>query len=162
MGLDGILLSKVKNVWGQNLQGRFLSRQWRMIQNFKRNWLVSSKLTGEIWQILTRAPKNLKNLHFNGLLLNKVDNVWAKKIYTEALENLKKLHFNRLLFNKVYNVWAKKKYRGVMFAGTEYCATFEIKLTYAFKYDIRNLANFHQSMFKSLKIRTLMGSFYPK
>ena len=41
-------------------------------------------------------------------------------------------------------------------------ATFEIKLTYTFKYDIRNLANFHQSMFKSLKIRTLMGSFYPK
>ena len=120
MGLDGILLSKVKNVWGQNLQGSFLSWQRRMTQNFKTNWLVSSKLTGGIWQILTRAPKNLKNLHFNGLLLNKVDNVWAKKIYTQALENLKKLHFNGLLFNKVYNVWAKKKYRGVMFNGTEY------------------------------------------
>ena len=41
-------------------------------------------------------------------------------------------------------------------------ATFEGKLTCAFKNDMRNLANFHQSMFKSLKIGTLMGSFYPK
>ena len=41
-------------------------------------------------------------------------------------------------------------------------ATFEGKLTCAFKNDIRNLANFHQSRFKSLKIGTLMRSFYPK
>ena len=40
-------------------------------------------------------------------------------------------------------------------------ATFEGKLT-AFKSDTRNLANFHQSMFESVKIRTLMGSLYPK
>ena len=41
-------------------------------------------------------------------------------------------------------------------------ATFEGKLTCAFKNDMRNLANFHQSMFGSLKIGTLMGSFYPE
>ena len=41
-------------------------------------------------------------------------------------------------------------------------ATFEGKLTCAFKNDIWNLANFHQSRFKSLKIGTLMRSFYPK
>ena len=41
-------------------------------------------------------------------------------------------------------------------------ATLDRKLTCAFKNDIRNLANFHQSMFESLKIGTLMGSFYPK
>ena len=41
-------------------------------------------------------------------------------------------------------------------------ATFEGKLTCAFKNDMRNLANFHQSMFGSLKIGTLMGSFYSK
>ena len=80
---DGILLSKVENVWAQNLQGSFVSWQWRMIQNLKRNWLVSSKLTWGIWRILTRALKNLKNLHFNGLLLNKVYNVWAKKSIEE-------------------------------------------------------------------------------
>ena len=41
-------------------------------------------------------------------------------------------------------------------------AKFEGKMTCAFKNDMRNLANFHQSMFGSLKIGTLMGSFYPK
>ena len=41
-------------------------------------------------------------------------------------------------------------------------ATFEEKLTSTFKNVTRNLANFHQSMFESLKIETLMGSFYPK
>ena len=41
-------------------------------------------------------------------------------------------------------------------------ATFERKLTCAFKNDMRNLANFHQSTFESLKIGTLMGFFYPK
>ena len=41
-------------------------------------------------------------------------------------------------------------------------ATFKGKLTYAFKNDMGNLANFHQSTFESLKMRTLMGSFYPK
>ena len=88
----------------------------------KRNWLVSSKLTWEIWRILTRALENLKNLHFNGLLLNKV-HVWAKKGIVEFC--LVTLNID---------------------------ATFEGKLTCAFKNDMRNLANFHQSMFESLKI----------
>ena len=39
---------------------------------------------------------------------------------------------------------------------------FEGKLMCAFKYEMKNLANCHQSTFKSLKIGTLMGSFYPK
>ena len=38
-------------------------------------------------------------------------------------------------------------------------ATFEGKLTCAFKNDMRNLANFHQSMFESLKIGTLRDPF---
>ena len=41
-------------------------------------------------------------------------------------------------------------------------ATFKRKLSCAFKNDIRNLAHFHQSTFESLKIGTLMRSFYPK
>ena len=41
-------------------------------------------------------------------------------------------------------------------------AKFGGKMTCAFKNDMRKLANFHQSMFGSLKIGTLMGSFYPK
>ena len=41
-------------------------------------------------------------------------------------------------------------------------AKFEGKMTCAIKNDIRNLANIHQNMFESVKIGTLMGSFYPK
>ena len=40
--------------------------------------------------------------------------------------------------------------------------TFEGKLTCAFKNNMRKIANFPQGMFKSLKIGTLMGSFYPE
>ena len=83
---NGVLLSKVENVWAWNLQGSFVSWQWRMMQNLKRNWLVSSKLTWEIWRSLTRALENIKNLHFNGLLLNKVYNVWAKKRIGELFD----------------------------------------------------------------------------
>ena len=41
-------------------------------------------------------------------------------------------------------------------------AKFEVKLTCAFKNYMTNLAHFHQSTFESLKIGTLIGSFYPK
>ena len=39
-------------------------------------------------------------------------------------------------------------------------AKFEGKLTCAFKNDMKNLANFHQSIFESLKIGSIIGSFY--
>ena len=42
--------------------------------------LTCSKLTRETWRNLTRALKNLKNLHFNGLLLTQVYNGGAKKV----------------------------------------------------------------------------------
>ena len=51
-----------------------------MMQNLKGSWLANSKLTWRIWQILTQALENLKDLQFNGLLLTKVNNVWAKKV----------------------------------------------------------------------------------
>ena len=38
-------------------------------------------------------------------------------------------------------------------------AMFEGNVSYAFKNDMKNLANFHQSMFESLKIGTLIASF---
>ena len=95
-----------------------MSWQWRMMQNLKRNCLVSSKLTWGIWRILTRPLENLKNLHLNGLLLNKV-HVWVKKSIGEFC--LMALNIN---------------------------ATFEGKLTCAFKNDIRNLANFHLNTWK--------------
>ena len=39
---------------------------------------------------------------------------------------------------------------------------FEGKLTCAFKNDMTNLANFHQSMFERLRIGIFIGLFYPK
>ena len=39
---------------------------------------------------------------------------------------------------------------------------FEGELTCPFKNDIRNFTNFHKSMFRSLKIGTFIGSFYPR
>ena len=39
---------------------------------------------------------------------------------------------------------------------------FEGKLTCTSKSDMKNLANFHQSMSESLKIGTFSGSFSPK
>ena len=41
-------------------------------------------------------------------------------------------------------------------------AKFEEKLTCGLENDMRNLANFNQSMFVSLKVGTLTASFYPK
>ena len=41
-------------------------------------------------------------------------------------------------------------------------AKFEGKLPCALKTDMRNLENFHQSMFESLKTWIFIGSFYPK
>ena len=130
---DGILLSKEENVWTWNLRGSFVSWQWRMIQNLKRNWLVSLKLTWGIWWILTWALENLKNLHFNGMLLN-----------------------------KLYNVWAKNSIKELCLMAVNTDGKFEGKMTCVFKNDMRNLANFHQSTFESLKIGSLMGSSYPK
>ena len=104
-----------------------------MMQKLNRNWLVSSKLTWGMWQILTWALENPKNWHFNWLLLTKVYNVWAKKS-TEKLCLM------------VLNI-------DVIFEG---------KLTCAFKNDMRNLSHFHQNTFESHKIGTWMGSFYPK
>ena len=41
------------------------------MQNLKSNWLVISKLTWEIWQILTQVLKNPKKIALK--------NVWGKK-----------------------------------------------------------------------------------
>ena len=72
----------------------------------KNDQKFEEKLTWGIWQILTQPLENLKNLHFNGLLLNKVYNVWAKKSLGELC---------------------------LMARNTD--ARFEGKLTCAFKYD---------------------------
>ena len=74
-----ILFSKNENVWAFNLQWIYVSWQWRMIQKFKRNWLVVLKLT---WtsQNLTGALEKPKKNFFNWLLVTKVYIVWVSKV----------------------------------------------------------------------------------
>ena len=93
----GILLSKVGNVWAKNLQWCYVKWLWRMMKNLKTNWLVVLKLTSGIWRIFTRVLQSLKHLHFNGILLTKVYNIWANKVqwsyiswHYKVMQNLKK------------------------------------------------------------------------
>ena len=81
-----------------------------MMKNLKRNWLVVSKLTQGIWRILTGELESLKNIHFNGLLLTKLYNVWAKKeqgryvwLHSRLMQCLKE---NWLVFPKLtWGIW---------------------------------------------------------
>ena len=61
-----------------------------------------------------------------------------------------------------YKIIELKTYRELCLMALNIDAKFEGKLTCAFKNDMKNLAYFHQSTFKSLKIWTFIGSFYPK
>ena len=74
------------------------------LQNLKRNWLVNSKLTWGIWQILTRALENPKNVDFNRLLLTRVCNAWPKQSIEElrlmALKLMQNLKETGLCFVK--------------------------------------------------------------
>ena len=47
------------------IQRSYMSWQWRMMQNLKRNWLVISKLTWGIWRILIRTLGNKKKMLLN-------------------------------------------------------------------------------------------------
>ena len=84
-GFYWVLLSKVENVWAWNLQGSYVSWEWWMLQNLKKNWLVNLKLIWAIWWILTRALENLKNLNFNELSWTKVYIMFGLKKSTEEL-----------------------------------------------------------------------------
>ena len=72
----------------------------RMMQNWRRNWLVVSKVTWEIWNILTRVLKNVINLLFIGPFSIKIYNAWAKKVqrsyiwrHWRLMQNLKENWF---------------------------------------------------------------------
>ena len=109
--MSKIYLSKAKKV-----QRCYLSWNWRGIQNLERNWLVVSKLTEVIWQILTWALKSLKDFHFNGLHLR-----------------------------KVYIAWTKKSREELSFMTLKSHAKFEEKLTCCLENDRKNFEYFHQS-----------------
>ena len=65
VNFNGLLWSKVYIVWAKKLQRSYRSWHWRVMQNFDRNWLIVSKLTWGVLQILTRAHKSLKKILFS-------------------------------------------------------------------------------------------------
>ena len=109
--------SKLGLLWGTVIPSRkYMSLKFSgelcvmiMIQKLKWNWLVSSKLTWGVWQILIQALESLKNLHFNWLPLTKVYNIWAKKVQRSyvwwhwiLMQNLKE---NRFVLSKMTGIW---------------------------------------------------------
>ena len=102
---NGLLLKRVYNVWAKKVQRNYDSRNWRVMQNLKRNRLVVSKLKGGIWQILTQELKSLKNSQLSGLLLKTVFYVLVKKyrgvIFHDTEEMLQNLNRNELAVSKL-------------------------------------------------------------
>ena len=72
LGLLWCTFIKSRNIISLKFTGSYVFWKWKIMQNLKRNWLVISKLTWGIQQILTQAFENLNNLHFNRLILTKV------------------------------------------------------------------------------------------
>ena len=81
----GFHLNKVCIVWPKKVLRIYLSWQWRVLQNLKKNWLVVWKMAEEIWQILTWALKSLKIFNFIGLRLSKVYIVSTKTLQRNYL-----------------------------------------------------------------------------
>ena len=88
-----------------------MSWQWILMQNLKRNWLVVSKLTVVIWEILTRALESLNNILFNVLLLSIVIAFELKKnrgvIFNDTEEGYKILKGINMLFENWHEEFDK-------------------------------------------------------
>ena len=57
---DWSLLYKVYNVWPKKVQRSYISWNWRVMQNLKKNWLVVWKMTWGIWQSFIRTLESVK------------------------------------------------------------------------------------------------------
>ena len=145
------------------------------------------KIAWDIWRIVTQALKRLKSLHFNGLLLNKVYNVGAKKVpkshfswHSRRMRNLKKTD---LWFGKSHEEFTKflpehlrvsklglwwdlfiqiLKCMIMCFTTIKNNTNFEEELTCRFKIDMRNFYKFWPGHSKVSKICTSMDSFWAK
>ena len=77
---DRLLLLKVYKISAKKV----LWWPWRVMQNLKKNWFAVSKMI-RVWWILNQTVESLKILRFDGLLVTKVYNVWAKKVQRSYL-----------------------------------------------------------------------------
>ena len=152
----------------------------------KKNWLPVSKLTWGIWWILTWALESLKNLHFNGLLLTKVYNVWVKKhrevMFNDSGDRCKIWRITDFWFAKWNEKFGKfspehskvsklenvRKCMNLEFT-EEFCimaikndAKFEEELTCRFKIDMRNLTDFLTCALTNLRNLHFNGLIFTK
>ena len=65
---------QLKKVWRS-----YVSWYQRVVQNLKKNLFFVSKMT-RIWQIFIRTLEKCQNRYFHGILLSKVENVWATNL----------------------------------------------------------------------------------
>ena len=77
---DGFFLSKSYNVSVRQFQSNYVSWHWRVLQNLKENWLVTWKMTIEIWLIFMRAVESLKICTLMCYYLSIAYKVSAKKV----------------------------------------------------------------------------------
>ena len=94
--------------------------------------------TEEWWKIWKGIVLSFQNWH------EEFDEFWHEDSKTS-----RNLHFNGPFLIKVYNVWAKKITEELSLMTLDSDAKFEEKLTCGLENDMRNLANFHQSTWKS-------------
>ena len=73
---DVILLSIAYKNLAEEVLKNYLSWHWRVNQTLKKNSIFVRKMAWEMWRILTRAV----NLHFDGIFMSNLCNVWAKII----------------------------------------------------------------------------------
>ena len=74
-----LLLSKYMLFELKKVLRSYLSWHWRGIQNLNKNSLVAWKMTWGIWQFgnFHHSTRKCQNWNFDGILLSKVENVWA-------------------------------------------------------------------------------------
>ena len=109
---DWLLLFKAYKVLDEKVQKSYVSWHWRVVQSLKKNWLLVTKITWEIWWILMRALANLKFCTLMYYLSRSCIIFDPKKVHRSSVITLKN------------------------------DAKFEQELTCALKHDVRNLANF--------------------
>ena len=77
---DGLLLSIAYKVSAKKVQKSYLSWHWRVIQTLKKSLTFCLKNDTRNLANFNASSGKSENLRFDGLLLSKVCNVWAKKI----------------------------------------------------------------------------------
>ena len=128
-----------KEEWCNSWRGiDLLFQNW--FEEFDEFWHEDSKLSkictlmGLVWtKYVMFELKRYKRVIFHRT---------EECILTQALQSPKNRHFDGLLLNKIYNVWAKKVQRSYVSWNWRVIQNLKKKLTCGLENEIRNFANF--------------------